>query len=166
MRARLNVLALALSASFVASPALAEQIACSDLANAIVENAAKDVLGEAVKSNPDLQKLSGHALAMAAGRQFLTAERPDFKAYGYMLLLWYGGEEGRDLVAKVGPELTTEEDRAHLYFVMGLAQLRAQNAKTAATGRDYIRQMRDSGKVTFVTDEMWDLLIDKCRLPS
>jgi hypothetical protein len=126
----------------------------------------RDVLSDAVKTNPKLKDMDGNELASEAGKIFLTAERPNFKAYGYMMLLWYGGAEGRDLVTKVGSGLETEEDRAHFYFVLGLFQLRAKEAKVAATGRDYIRQMRDSGKVTFVPDAMWDQLISECRLPS
>ena len=84
MVVRVRFIFLALAGLLIAAPALGEPMGCSDLANAIVETAAKDVLGDAVEADPDLQKLSGDALA----------------------------------------------------------------------------------KVTFVTDEMWDLLIDQCRLPS
>ena len=139
--------------------------ACKDLANEIVHTATSDVLKDAVSKSPTLQKLSDEELVLAAGKTFLTAERPDFKAYGYMMLLWYGGQPGRDMVANIGPKLESEEDRAHYYFVLGLHQMRSAKQETAATGRDYIRQMRDSGKVGFVTDTMWDQLIEQCRLP-
>ena len=145
-------------AILLASPALADEPACAALADTIVETATRDVLRDAVEANPELKELDGNELASGAGRIFLTADRPDFKAYGYMMLLWYGGKDGRDLVAQAGPELQTEEDRAHYYFVLGLFQLRSKDAATAATGRDYIRQMRDSGKVTFVSEAVWDQL--------
>jgi hypothetical protein len=151
--------------SLSASPAFAQD-ACCDVTNAIVQQATRDVLSEALKTNPALKTLSSEELAKVAGKTFLGADRPDFKAYGYMMLLWYGGKEGRDMVANASGTLATEEERAHLYFVMGLFQLRSSNPKTASTGRDYIRQMRDSGKVTFVNDAMWDQLIKGCRLPS
>jgi hypothetical protein len=64
-----------------------------------------------VEANPNLKKLEGNDLATTAGKLFLTAERPDFKAYGYMMLLWYGGKGGRALVAEAGSQLQTEEDR-------------------------------------------------------
>jgi hypothetical protein len=156
---------LAMAAFFAASTAIADDTTCSALADSIVDTATRDVLTTAVKENPQLKKLEGNDLASAAGKLFLTAERPDFKAYGYMMLLWYGGKDGRDLVSEVGAQLQTEEDRAHFYFVLGLFQLRSTDAKIAATGRDYVRQMRDSGKVTFVNDAMWDQLA-KCQLPS
>ena len=159
-----RILAGVAAAALSVVPAAAAP-ACKDVANGIVQTATRDVLKDAVANSPALQNLSEKELVLTAGQQFLTAERADFKAYGYMMLLWYGGQEGRELVKNIGPKLDTEEDRAHYYFVLGLHQLRAAKSETAATGRDYIRQMRDSGKVTFVPDEMWRQLIDDCSLP-
>ena len=148
-------------------PATAQETqTCQDLANAIVKQATTDVLRDAVNDSPALQKLSDEELVLKAGKIFLGAERPDFKAYGYMMLLWYGGKTGRDLVTEIGPKLATEDDRAHYYFVLGLYQLQSKKPDVATTGRDYIRQMRDSGKVKFVNDDMWTALIEECRLPS
>ncbi|CFX47358.1 exported protein of unknown function [Candidatus Filomicrobium marinum] len=138
---------------------------CKAVANDIVIGTTRDILQQVVEENPSLKSLSESDLVKKAGKQFLTAERPDFQAHGYMMLLWFAGEEGRTLVKDIGPKLTTEEQRAHYYFVLGLHQIRADGATTAATGRDYIRQMRDSGKVSFVGDDMWTLLIETCTLP-
>ncbi len=158
--------ALALTLLLSASPALSQGTTCSDVTNAIVQQATRDVLSDALKTNPALKKLSSEQLAKVAGEKFLSADRPDFKAYGFMMLLWYGGKEGRDLVANASEKLATEEERAHLFFVMGMFQLRSPNPKSASAGRNLIRQIRDSGKVTFVNDAMWDQLIKECRLPS
>jgi hypothetical protein len=149
-----------------ASAALAQDNTCRDVTDAIVQQTTRDVLSDALKSNPDLKKLSSEQLAKVGGKTFLAADRPDFKAYGFMMLLWYGGKEGRDMVANASEKLTTEEDRAHLFFVMGMFQLRSPNPKSASAGRNLIRQIRDSGKVTFAPDAMWDQLIKDCRLPS
>jgi hypothetical protein len=151
-------------AAISAVPALAAP-ACKEIVNGIVQTATRDVLKDAVANSPELQKLSEQELVLTAGKTFLTAERPDFKAYGYMMLLWYGGKQGQELFTNVAPTLDTEVDRAHYYFVLGLYQMRAATPKVAATGRDYVRQMRDSGKVTFVPDDMWRQLIDDCSLP-
>lgn len=158
----------ALALTFILSSASASlaQDACRNVTDAIVQQTTRDVLSDALKSNPDLKKLSSEQLAKVAGKTFLTADRPDFKAYGYMMLLWYGGKEGRDMVANASEKLDTEEERAHLFFVMGMFQLRSPNPKSASAGRNLIRQLRDTGKVTFVNDAMWDQLIKDCRLPS
>lgn len=138
---------------------------CKAAANDIVTGTTRDILEKVVDENPDLKSLGESELVKVAGTKLLTAERADFQAYGYMMLLWFGGKEGRAQVTEVAPTLKTEEQRAHYYFVLGLHQIRADGAKTALTGRDYIRQMRDSGKVAFVGDDMWSLLIETCTLP-
>lgn len=152
--------------AFLAPAHAQEAQTCQAVANEIVKSATASVLKDAVDQIPELQTLSDEALVLKAGPIFLRAERPDFKAYGYMMLLWYGGETGRALVVDIAPKLTTEADRAHYYFVLGLYKLRSQTPDVAATGRDYIRQMRDSGKIDFVNDAMWDALIKDCRMPS
>ncbi|MGE3987454.1 hypothetical protein [Pseudorhodoplanes sp.] len=162
IHARLALLILVASAS----PAVAQNPTCRDLVDGIVRQATSDVLSDAAKARPSMKELGSEQLARLAGKQFLGADRADFKAYGYMMLLWYGGKEGRDIAASHSASLSTEEDRAHFYFVLGLFQLRSANIKTANTGRDYIRQVRASGKVTFVKDEMWNELETGCRLPS
>lgn len=171
MRFKHVVTGLMLAASAWAAPAHAQSAeaaapTCKDFANEIVQRATTGVLKDAVEENPELKKLTDEQLVLTAGPIFLKAERPDFKSYGYMMLLWYGGQKGRDLVAQMAPKLETEADRAHYYFVLGMHQIRSNKPDIAATGRDYIRQMRDSGKVEFVNDAMWTGLIDECRLPS
>lgn len=157
-------IALVIGLTFT-SPALAQQMTCRDLADVIVQQATTDVLADAVKKNPSLKELDEGELAKVAGKTFLGAERPDFKAYGFMMLLWYGGDEGRSIAAQGAADLQTEEERAHFFFVQGLFQLRSPKAGSAAQGRDVVRQVRDSGKVTFVEDAMWDQLINQCQLP-
>ena len=49
---------------------------------------------------------------------------------------------------------------------MGLFQLGSPKAETAAGGRNLLSQVKDTGKVTFVPDEMWALLLETCELPS
>jgi len=153
-------------AALLAPVSAQETPTCQDLANEIVKSATTGVLKDAVEAKPELKQLSDEELVLKAGRIFLAAERPDFKAYGYMMLLWFGGKTGRELVVNIAPKLNTEADRAHYYFVLGLYQLRSSEPEVAAKGRDYVRQMRDSGKVEFVEDGTWDDLITGCRLPS
>lgn len=162
-------LMIAVVASILAASSAGAQetsVSCRDLADSLARQATREVLADAIEANPSLKELSEEELAKKAGRIFLSADRPDFKAYGFIMLLWFGGEEGRSIAAQGAAELETEDDRAHFYFVQGMYQLRASDLKLANTGRDYIRQMRDTGKVTFVSDAMWDQLINQCRLPS
>lgn len=157
----------ALMCGALLAPAAAEEApTCKDLTNEIVKSATTGVLKDAVEAKPELRQLTDEELVLKAGRIFLAAERPDFKAYGYMMLLWYGGKTGRELVVNIAPKLDTEADRAHYYFVLGMYQLRSTDPEVAAKGRDYVRQMRDSGKVQFVENGTWDDLITGCRLPS
>jgi len=51
-------------------------------------------------------------------------------------------------------------------FRHGLFQLGSPKAETAAGGRNLLSQVKDTGKVTFVPDEMWALFLDACVLPS
>lgn len=158
----------AVASILAASSAGAQEtdVPCRDLADSLARQATREVLADAIEANPSLKQLSGEELAKNAGRIFLSAERPDFKAYCFIMLLWFGGEEGRGIAAEGAAALETEDDRAHFYFVQGMYQLRASDSELANTGREYIRQVRDTGKVTFVADHMWDQLINQCRLPS
>lgn len=155
-----TVLAAAIAA---ASPARAAET-CSAVANAVVKQGVEDVLNKVIKDHPELTKMTQKELVRKAGHILLEAPRPDIQAYGYMMLLWYGDETDRKKVAQTVADLETEAQRAHFYFVMGLYQIRAEKPDVAAQGRDYIRQMRDSGHVTFVNDAMWAALIDECEL--
>lgn len=163
-----KVFIAAVASIMAASSAGAQEtdVPCRELADSLARQATREVLADAVEADPSLKHLSEEELAKKAGRIFLSAERPDFKAYGFIMLLWFGGEEGRGIAAQGAADLETEDDRAHFYFVQGMYQLRASSSELASTGRDYIRQIRDTGKVTFVSDDMWDQLINRCRLPS
>jgi len=146
-----------------AVPAHAET--CRIAADNIVHTATTELLQEVVNNNPNLQQLDEQELVIEAGKKLIEAPRPDFKARGWMMLLWYGGKQGQEIVAKSAESLQTEEDRAHLYFVMGLFQLTSQQADTAAGGRTLLSQVKDTGKVTFVPNDMWTVL-ETCQLPS
>lgn len=130
----------------------------------VVKDAVEDILKQVLNDHPNLKDLSQEELVATAGDKLLAAERPDFKAYGYMMLLWYGDEAARQTVADSAATLQTPEERAHFYFVMGLGKIRSDNPEVASQGRDYIRQMRDSGHVTFVNDALWDQLITDCQI--
>jgi len=163
----LRILAVAAIAAFAVSTQYAPAYAadsCATVANSVVKDAVEDVLGKAVKDNPELKKLSQKELVKRSGNVLLTAERPGIQAYGFMMLMWYGDQADRDKVAKTAAALQTEQQRAHFYFVLGLNQIRSKTPKVAAEGRDYIRQIRDTGHVTFVNDAMWKSLIDDCQL--
>lgn len=148
----------------LAAPALAAP--CQTEVDGIVKTTTTDLLQQAIADHPELAELEEKELVLRSGQTLLSAPRGDFKAYGWMMLLWYGGEEGRNLVVESGPKLETEEARAHLYYVMGLWQLRADDAETAAEGRDLLSQVRDTGKVSFAPDEMWTLFLEECDLPE
>ncbi len=49
---------------------------------------------------------------------------------------------------------------------MGLFQLGSPKQETAAAGRTLLGQVKDTGKVTFVPEDMWELLIETCDLPK
>lgn len=74
----------------------------------IARQATQEVLQDAIEADPSLKDLSEEELAKKAGRIFPSAERPDFKVYGFIMLLWFGGEEGRSIAAKGAVELATE----------------------------------------------------------
>lgn len=153
-----------LTPALLPTPAAAAM--CRAEVDAIVKGATTDIMKKVVKDNPDIAALGGKELAIRSGKRLLSAPRGSFKAYGWMMLLWYGGKEGRALVAQSGPKLETEEARAYLYYVMGLWQLRANNAETATKGRTLLSQVRDTGKITFAPDEMWTLFLEGCELPK
>jgi len=163
IRALVGVAALAVLTA-ISLPASAET--CQAEVDAIVKTNTTDLLTSVINENPGLAELSEKELVLASGKTLLSAPTGDLKAHGWMMLLWYGGEEGRNLVAESGPTLETEEARAHLYYVMGLWQLRADDAETAAKGRDLLSQVRDTGKVTIAPDEMWTLVLEECELPE
>lgn len=148
----------------VLAPLPARAETCQALANFVVKDAVEDILKQVLSDHPNLKDLSQEELVATAGDKLLAAERPDFKAYGYMMLLWYGDEAARQTVADSAAALQTPEERAHFYFVMGLGKIRSDNPEVASQGRDYIRQMRDSGHVTFVNDALWDQLITDCHI--
>ena len=151
---------------FTASLSLAHASTCRDVSDEIVKTATSELLQDVAKNDPQLAELDEKTLVLEGGKKLLEAPQPDFKARGWMMLLWYGGKTGQEIVAKSAEGLTTEEDRAHLYFVMGLFQLGSPKAETAAGGRNLLSQVKDTGKVTFVPDEMWALLLETCELPS
>jgi hypothetical protein len=144
----------------------AHSAACQAEVDGIVKSTTTDLLTSVIKERPELAELSEEELVLQSGKTLLSAPSGDMKAYGWMMLLWYGGEDGRNMVAESGPTLETEEARAHLYYVMGLWQLRADDPETAAKGRDLLSQVRDTGKVTFAPDEMWTLFLEECELPG
>lgn len=160
---RTVIAAISLAVALAASSAVRAAESCGTVANSVVKQAVEDVLNSVIKDHPDLKKLTQQELVKKAGNILLEAPKPDIQAYGFMMLLWYGDKEDRDKVAKTAANLETEEQRAHFYFVMGLYQIRSKTSDVAAQGRDYIRQMRDSGHVTFVNDAMWSALIDECQ---
>jgi hypothetical protein len=161
---RTAIAAIFLAAAVTASAPVRAAETCSTVANTVVKQAVEDVLNKVIKDHPDLTKLTQKELVKKAGTILLQAPKPDIQAYGYMMLLWYGDQGDRDQVAQTAAKLETEAQRAHFYFVMGLYQIRAEKPDVAKQGRDYIRQMRDSGHVTFVNDAMWTSLIDECQL--
>jgi hypothetical protein len=144
----------------------AQAESCRVTANEMVNTATAELLQDVIKKDPELAKLDERTLVLEAGKKLITAERSDFKARGWMMLLWYGGKPGGEIVANSAETLETEEDRAHLYFVMGLFQLGSPKQETATAGRTLLGQVKDTGKVTFVPDDMWKLLIETCDLPK
>jgi hypothetical protein len=158
----ISLFAVLLAASL--TPALAES--CRNAADAVVKTETSELLEEVVKNDPQLGELDGETLVIESGKTLLEAPQPDFKARGWMMLMWYGGKPGRDIVSKSSEKLTTEADRAHLYFVMGLYQLSSKKPETAAEGRKLLSQVKDTGKVTFVPDEMWAIFLKTCELPK
>ncbi|ODA66290.1 hypothetical protein A7A08_02937 [Methyloligella halotolerans] len=147
-----------------ARPALAGT--CQAEVDQLVKSNTTDLLNSVIEEKPELADISEEQLVIQSGQILLGSPRGDLKAHGWMMLLWYGGEEGRNMVAESGPTLETEEARAHLYYVMGLWQLRADDPETAAKGRELLSQVRDTGKVTFAPDEMWTMLLEECDLPE
>jgi hypothetical protein len=147
-----------------ATPALAES--CRNAADAIVKTETTELLQQVVKNDPQLGQLDEATLVIEGGKTLLEAPQPDFKARGWLMLMWYGGQTGRDIVAQSSETLTTEADRAHLYFAMGLFQLSSKKPATAAEGRKLLSQVKDTGKVTFVPDEMWAIFLETCELPE
>lgn len=146
------------------SPAQADP--CREVVDAIVHTETTELLQTVVKNDPALEQLGEEELVLEGGKTLLKSDRPDFKARGWMMLLWYGGKTGQDLVAASSETLQTEKDRAHLYLVMGMYQLRAKSPETAAGGRSLLSQVKDTGEISFLPDEMWTLFLESCELPG
>jgi hypothetical protein len=139
---------------------------CRNTVDGIVKTETTELLQTVVENDPALAEMGEETLVLEGGKKLLEAPRPDFKARGWMMLLWYGGKTGQDIVAQSAETLETEEDRAHLYLVMGMYQLRAKTAETASGGRDLLAQVKDTGKISFLPDEMWTLFLETCELPG
>lgn len=143
---------------------VASAATCKEFADSVVRQAVQDVLNKVKTDNAELQKLSQQELVNLAGTKLIEAPKPDIRAYGYMMLLWYGEGEARQKVVQSGAKLQSMEDQAHYHFVMALLEIGSQSPQVAQRGRDHLREIRESGYVTFVNDEMWDQLTDKCRI--
>ncbi len=145
-------------------PAAAET--CRTVAHRAVSEAVEGILADVLKSNPELKAMDRQALLKTAADKLMTADRPDFKAYGYMIRLFYDGDEAaRKQVAEAAAALKTEAERAHLFFVLGLNLIRAKTQKAALQGRDFLKQIRASGHVNFVSDGLWEEL-ESCEIAS
>lgn len=137
---------------------------CKEFADSVVRHAVQDVLNTAKADNAELEKLSQQELVNVAGQKLMDAPKPDIRAYGYMMLLWYGEGEARRKVVEASARLKSIEGRAHYHFVMALLELGSQSSQVAQRGRDHLRQIRESGHVAFVNDEMWDQLVTGCEI--
>ena len=137
---------------------------CKDFADSVVRHAVQDVLDKVKSDNAELQKLSEQELVNLAGAKLIEAPKPDIRAYGYMMLLWYGEGEARQKVAQAAARQQSMEHQAHYHFVMALLEVGSSSAQVAQRGRDHLREIRESGYVTFVNDEMWDQLIEECQI--
>lgn len=154
------------AALFAGGLTAAQAETCRNTVDAIVKTETTELLRTVVERDPVLAEMDEETLVLEGGKILLKSPRPDFKARGWMMLLWYGGKEGQDIVANSAETLETEEDRAHLYLVMGMYQLRAQSPDTAAGARNLLAQVKDTGKVSFLPDEMWTLFLETCELPG
>lgn len=158
-----GALALVLTSTSHA-PADAADTSCRTVADQMVKTAVEGILRDVVKADASLKKLDQKALVKVAGNKLMAAPRPDQKAYGYMTLLWYGDAAARQKVAEAAAALQTQKERAHFYFVMGLYQIGSKTPKLAKEGRDTIKQIHNSGHVTFVNNAMWRLLKSDCQI--
>ncbi len=166
---RFIILAVILFATtaIITAPAHAEaNPTCKKLAEAVVQTATGDILTQAAKDQPELAKQGLTTLSIAIAKNLLKKENPVSKAHALMLLMWNGGADGKKIAQDSAQSFQTETDRAHYYFVLGLYQIKLKNPEIAARGRSFIQQMRDSGKVTFVDDNVWKQLTTTCLLPS
>ncbi|MGD9868773.1 MAG: hypothetical protein AB7U38_12310 [Hyphomicrobiales bacterium] len=139
---------------------------CQQYVNTAVKDNVESVLNAVLKDRPDLRDLTQEQLVKTAGEQLITADDAKLRVHGYMMLMWYGDEESRKKLAEHAAALETEAGRANFYFVMGMNLLRSKKPDASTQGRDYIRQMRETGHVTSVNDVMWDNLIEGCTLPN
>jgi hypothetical protein len=146
------------------APAHAQAASCQEYVNKIVKDNVEGILNSVLEQRPELKTLSQKELVKTAGEQLITADEAKLRVHGYMMLMWYGDEPARQKLAEHAGVLETEADRANFYFVMGLNLLRSKTPKTAAQGRDYIKQMKGTGHVTFVNDVMWTNLIEDCEI--
>lgn len=142
----------------------AADTSCRTVADQMVKTAVENILRDVVKADASLKKLDQKTLVKVAGNKLMTAERADHKAYGYMTLLWYGDAAARQKVAEAAAALQTQEERAHFYFVMGLYQIGSKTPKRAKEGRGTIKQIHNTGHVTFVNDAIWRLLKTDCQI--
>ncbi len=165
VRQAATVLALALlSAILGQTPANAADTSCRAVADRMVKTAVEDILRDAMKADVSLKKLDRKTLVKIAGKQLMAAEPAHLKAHGYMTLLWYGDAGAQQKVAEAAAALQTQKERAHFYFVMGLYQIGSKTPNLAKEGRDTIKQIHNSGHVTFVNDAMWRLLKTDCQI--
>lgn len=145
-------------------PANATDTSCRTVADQMVKSAVEDILRDVVKTDASLKKLDQKTLVKVAGNKLMAAKRPDQKAHGYMTLLWYGDAAARQQVAEAAAALQTQKERAHFYFVMGLYQIGSKTPKLAKEGRGTIKQIHNTGHVTFVNDAIWRLLKSDCKI--
>lgn len=154
----------ALLFALAAAPRSAMAVTCEAFANGVVREAVEDVLDKLKDSDPGLKKLGQQELINLAGAKLVEADKPDIKAYGYMMLLWYGEGEARRKIAETGAKLEGMKDRAHYHFVLALMEISSKSPQIASRGRGNLRELRESGHVAFVDDAMWDRLVEDCEI--
>ena len=91
---------------FTASLSLAHASTCRDVSDEVVKTATSELLQDVAKNDPQLAELDEKTLVLEGGKKLLEAPQPDFKARGWMMLLWYGGKTGQEIVAKSAEGLT------------------------------------------------------------
>lgn len=149
--------------------ASAQQVTCKRWVEGAVKFQVKNALQRFIQNNPQYQNAKQSEVVDAAGRSLVLETSQEDRFFGYLTLMFYGDKKGRDYVAEFGGSLETPEQRAYFYLALGLNLARSQTRNAALKGRDYIRQMRDTGFIKLEDLEsrgLWKNTLKECALPK
>lgn len=148
------------------TPAASADITCKDYVTRWVHKEAEQAVRDVAKDNPSLKEMGQAEAVETAGETMMRMEQPQDKARGYLTLLFFGGDKGREIVLQQQNALDSEVERSHYNLALAVYQLRSDDPEMVREMRSYLGQIRDTEHVNFVHQYFWKHLIEECTPPQ